>query len=61
MLGPLLEKTGKGRAVFFPAFGTTEQEGHGAFACRAEGTAASSRRFVRSRRRRFSLTLSGRP
>lgn len=39
VLGPLLEKEGKGRAVVFPAFGTTEQEGHGAFACRAEGTA----------------------
>ena len=39
VLGPLLEKAGKGRAVVFPAFGTTEQEGHGAFACRAEGTA----------------------
>jgi carboxymethylenebutenolidase len=36
-LGPLLEKAGKGRAVVFPPFGTTEQEGHGAFACRAEG------------------------
>ncbi|HSY38344.1 MAG TPA: CocE/NonD family hydrolase [Polyangia bacterium] len=39
VLGPLLEKAGKGRAVVFPAFGTTEQEGHGAFARRAEGTA----------------------
>ena len=38
-LGPLLEKAGKGRAVVFPAFGTTEQEGHGGFASRAEGTA----------------------
>jgi carboxymethylenebutenolidase len=38
-LGPLLEKTGQGRAVVFPAFGTTEQEGHGGFACRAAGTA----------------------
>jgi dienelactone hydrolase len=38
VLGPLLEKAGKGRAVVFPAFGTTEQEGHGAFACRKEGT-----------------------
>ena len=37
-LGPLLEKTGKGRAVVFPAFGATEQEGHGGFASRAEGT-----------------------
>ena len=38
-LGPLLEKAGRGRAVVFPAFGTTEQEGHGGFARRAEGTA----------------------
>jgi len=38
VLGPLLEKAGKGRAVVFPPFGTTEQQGHGAFACRAEGT-----------------------
>jgi hypothetical protein len=38
-LGPLLEKAGKGRAVVFPAFGTTEQDGHGAFASRAEGAA----------------------
>jgi dienelactone hydrolase len=37
VLGPLLEKAGRGRAVVFPAFGTTEQEGHGAFACRSEG------------------------
>ena len=37
-LGPLLEKAGKGRAVVFPAFGTTEQDGHGGFACRAEAT-----------------------
>jgi carboxymethylenebutenolidase len=39
VLGPLLEKAGKGRAVVFPAFGTTEQEGHGAFARRTEATA----------------------
>jgi len=38
-LGPVLEKAGKGRAVVFPPFGTTEQEGHGAFACRKEGVA----------------------
>jgi carboxymethylenebutenolidase len=37
-LGPLLERAGKGRAVVFPPFGTTEQEGHVAFACRKEGT-----------------------
>jgi len=39
VLGPLLEKAGKGRSVVFPPFGTTEQEGHGGFARRAEGTA----------------------
>jgi hypothetical protein len=39
VLGPLLEKAGKGRAVVFPAFGSTEQEGHGEFARRTEGTA----------------------
>lgn len=39
VLGPLLEKAGKGRAVVFPAFGTTEAEGHGAFASQTEGTA----------------------
>lgn len=39
VLGPLLEKAGKGRAVVFPPFGTTEREGHGAFASRKEGTA----------------------
>jgi dienelactone hydrolase len=39
VLGPILEQAGKGRAVLFPAFGKTEQEGHGAFACRTEGTA----------------------
>ena len=39
VLGPILERAGKGRAVLFPAFGKTEQEGHGAFACRAEATA----------------------
>jgi hypothetical protein len=39
ILGPLLEREGKGRAVLFPAFGKTEQEGHGAFACRPEAAA----------------------
>lgn len=39
VLGPLLERERKGRAVLFPPFGTTKQEGHGAFACRAEGAA----------------------
>jgi carboxymethylenebutenolidase len=39
ILGPLLEREGKGRAVLFPAFGKTRQEGHGAFACRPEGAA----------------------
>jgi dienelactone hydrolase len=39
VLGPILERAGKGRAVLFPAFGSTEQKGHGAFACRPEGAA----------------------
>jgi carboxymethylenebutenolidase len=39
VLGPLLEKTGKGRAVVFPPFGRSEQEGHGGFARRPEGVA----------------------
>jgi len=39
VLGPVLETARKGRAVVFPPFGTTEQEGHGAFACRKEGVA----------------------
>jgi dienelactone hydrolase len=39
VLGPLLEKSGRGRAVVFPAFGTTEEEGHGAFARQQAGTA----------------------
>jgi dienelactone hydrolase len=39
VLGPILEQAGKGRAVLFPAFGTTEQQGHGAFACSPEGAA----------------------
>jgi pimeloyl-ACP methyl ester carboxylesterase len=39
VLGPLLERAGKGRAVLFPAFGTTEKDGHGGFACRSEGAA----------------------
>ncbi len=38
-LGPLLERAGRGRAVVFPAFGTTEQDGHGGFARSPEGTA----------------------
>lgn len=39
VLGPILERAGKGRALTFPAFGTTEREGHGAFACTTAGTA----------------------
>jgi dienelactone hydrolase len=39
VLGAALERAAKGRAVLFPAFGTSEREGHGAFACRREGTA----------------------
>jgi dienelactone hydrolase len=39
VLGPLLAQAGKGRAEIFPAFGTTEQEGHGAFACTPAGAA----------------------
>jgi dienelactone hydrolase len=39
VLGPILERAGKGRATVFPAFGSTEREGHGAFACRPEGAA----------------------
>jgi carboxymethylenebutenolidase len=39
VLGPLLERERKGRAVLFPAFGKTNQDGHGAFACRPEGAA----------------------
>ena len=39
VLGPVLEREHKGRAVLFPAFGKTEQEGHGGFACRPEGAA----------------------
>lgn len=39
VLGPVLERAGKGRAVVFPAFGNTEREGHGAFACLPEGAA----------------------
>jgi carboxymethylenebutenolidase len=38
-LGPLLERDHKGRAVVFPAFGSTEQEGHGRFARSPEGAA----------------------
>ena len=37
VLGPLLETAGNGRAVVFPPFGTSEQDGHGGFACRREG------------------------
>jgi len=36
-LGPLLERAGRGRSVVFPAFGATERDGHGGFACRPEG------------------------
>ena len=36
-LGPVLERAGRGRSVVFPAFGTTERDGHGGFA--REGTA----------------------
>jgi dienelactone hydrolase len=39
VLGPLLERAGTGRAVVFPPFGSTTQEGHGAFACAPEGIA----------------------
>ena len=39
VLGPILERAGKGRAVLFPAFGTSEKDGHAGFACRPEGTA----------------------
>ena len=39
VLGPILERTGKGRAAQFPAFGNSEREGHGAFACTTAGTA----------------------
>jgi carboxymethylenebutenolidase len=39
VLGPVLEREHKGRAVLFPAFGNTEQEGHGRFACSPEGAA----------------------
>jgi len=38
-LGPVLERAGLGRAIVFPAFGSNEQDGHGGFACSAEGTA----------------------
>jgi dienelactone hydrolase len=38
ILGPILERAGKGRSVLFPAFGSTEQDGHSGFACRPEGT-----------------------
>jgi len=39
VLGPLLERQHKGRAAVFPAFGDTEQEGHGGFARRRQGAA----------------------
>lgn len=39
VLGPLLEQTGKGRAVVFPPFGSSEQDGHGGFARRPEAIA----------------------
>jgi dienelactone hydrolase len=39
VLGPILERAGKGRAVVFPAFGSTAREGHGAFARSPEGAA----------------------
>ena len=35
--GRCSKRPAKGRAVVFPAFGTSEQEGHGGFACRADG------------------------
>jgi dienelactone hydrolase len=37
-LGPVLERKKLGRAIVFPAFGTTAQDGHGRFACSTEGT-----------------------
>jgi dienelactone hydrolase len=39
VLGPILERAGKGRAVLFPPFGSSEQEGHSRFAMSAEGAA----------------------
>jgi dienelactone hydrolase len=36
VLGPLLEREGKGRAVVFPPFGSSQQDGHGGFARRPE-------------------------
>jgi carboxymethylenebutenolidase len=39
VLGPLLEREGKGRATIFPPFGSTEQDGHGGFARRPEAIA----------------------
>lgn len=39
VLGPVLERAGKGRAVVFPAFGDTARDGHGGFASRPEGAA----------------------
>src|SRR5262249_14803011 len=38
LLGPLLEQKGHpSHAKIYPAFGTTNQEGHGGFACRSLG------------------------
>jgi dienelactone hydrolase len=39
VLGPALERAGKGRAVVFPPFGKTERDGHGGFARTPEGIA----------------------
>jgi hypothetical protein len=38
-LGPVLERTGHGRAHVFPAFGEGPKDGHRGFACRAGGIA----------------------
>ena len=38
-LGPILERAGKGRAMVFPPFGSSEQDGHGRFARSPEGVA----------------------
>jgi dienelactone hydrolase len=38
-LGPILEHAGKGRAMVFPAFGSSEEDGHGRFARSPEGAA----------------------
>ena len=39
VLGPVLEREHKGRAMVFPAFGDTEQDGHGGFARKPEAIA----------------------